>query len=187
MSSDIFSMKRDYRNCALIYAVAQKNLGPAGVTLILIRKDMLARIVRPLPDAMSYAAQAKAKSMLNTPPVAAIYISLLVLRWIAARGIDSIEADNRRKASLLYEEIDRNAFFQSPVEKGSRSMMNVVFTMKDAAREKAFLEYCAARDIEGIKGHRSVGGFRASLYNAVSPDDVEALVTAMRDFENDNK
>jgi phosphoserine aminotransferase len=125
--------------------------------------------------------------MLNTPPVAAIYISLLVLRWIAARGIDSIEADNRRKASLLYEEIDRNAFFQSPVEKGSRSMMNVVFTMKDAAREKAFLEYCAARDIEGIKGHRSVGGFRASLYNAVSPDDVEALVTAMRDFENDNK
>ena len=146
---------------------------------------MLARNTRPLPDAMSYAAQAKADSMLNTPPVAAIYTCLLMLRWIAVRGMSRIEADNKAKAALLYAEVARNSLFQSPVEQSSRSMMNVVFTMKDPAREGLFLEYCAARNIAGIKGHRSVGGFRASLYNAVSVEDVEALVKAMQDFEKD--
>jgi phosphoserine aminotransferase len=183
MSSDIFSMRRDYSRCALIYAVAQKNIGPAGVTLVLLRKDMLSRSARKLPDAMSYAGQVRARSMLNTPPVAAIYTCMLTLRWIAARGIAAIENDNRKKAALVYEEIGRNKLFHSPVDIGSRSMMNVVFTMKDSKLERVFLEYCARRDIEGIKGHRSVGGFRASLYNAVSIEDVEALIQAMQEFE----
>ena len=186
MSSDIFSGARDYSKCALFYAVAQKNLGPAGVTLVVVRKDMLARRQRRLPDALSYAAQAKANSMLNTPPVAAIYTCLLVLRWIAARGMATIEADNRRKADMLYAEVERNSLFQLPVERASRSRMNVVFTMKDAAEEQTFLEYCSSRNIAGIKGHRSVGGFRASLYNAVSVDDVAALIAAMRDFEQEH-
>jgi len=185
MSSDIFSRARNYSHCALFYAVAQKNLGPAGVTLVVVRKDMLKRSTRRLPDALSYAAQAKASSMLNTPPVAPIYTCLLMLRWIAERGIADIEEENRTKAAMLYAEIERNSLFQSPVAESSRSLMNVVFTMVDASREQAFLGYSAARDIEGIKGHRSVGGFRASLYNAVRLEDVTALVKAMQDFEKE--
>jgi phosphoserine aminotransferase len=185
MSSDIFSQARDYSKCSLFYAVAQKNLGPAGVTLVVIRRDLLTRTSRKIPDALSYAAQSKAGSMLNTPPVFAIYTSLLVLRWIAARGIENIETVNRKKAELLYKEITRNTLFQSPVIEGSRSMMNVVFTGMDKNIEDAFTAFAGSRNIEGIKGHRSVGGFRASLYNAVSEDDVVALVTAMQDFEKD--
>ena len=183
MSSDIFSERRDYSRYALIYAVAQKNLGPAGVTVVVVRKDMLSREARKLPEVFSFAAQAKAGSMLNTPPVAAIYTCLLMLRWMSARGMESIEADNRKKGEMLYGEVDRNPLFQSPVEKGSRSKMNVVFTMKDASVEKTFLDYCASQNIAGIKGHRSVGGFRASLYNAVSVEDTAALVSAMQNFE----
>jgi phosphoserine aminotransferase len=164
--------------------VAQKNLGPAGVTLVIVSKDMLNRTVRDLPDAFSYKAQAAAGSLLNTPPVAAIYSSMLVLRWIAERGIDRIEADNRAKAAKLYEEVDRNPMFNCPVDNGSRSLMNVIFRMNDTAQEAEFLEFAAGRGIEGIKGHRSVGGFRASLYNAISIQDVEALVGAMQDFGN---
>jgi phosphoserine aminotransferase len=184
MSSDIFSVSRDYSKCALFYAVAQKNLGPAGVTLVVVRRDMLSRTIRQLPDALSYTAQAKASSMLNTPPVFAIYTSLLVLRWIAAQGIESIEATNRQKAALLYEEVARNSLFQCPVVASSRSIMNVIFTGMNKSIEEAFTTFAANRNIEGIKGHRSVGGFRASLYNAVSLSDVSALVTAMQDFEN---
>lgn len=185
MSSDVFSMSREYSRCALFYAVAQKNLGPAGATLVVVRKDMLQRNARNLPDALSYGAQAAAGSLLNTPPVAAIYTCLLMLRWIAARGIDRIEADNSQKAAMLYKEIGRNSIFQSPVEVASRSLMNVVFTMRDAALETSFLAFCAGRGIEGIKGHRSVGGFRASLYNAVTLEDVAALTAAMQDFEKE--
>jgi phosphoserine aminotransferase len=185
MSSDIFSGSRDYSRCALFYAVAQKNLGAAGVTLVVVRKDMLGRKTRSLPDVFSYAAQAKAGSMLNTPPVAAIYTSLLMLRWIAARGIKRIETDNNSKAAALYAEVDRNPLFQLPVESASRSDMNVVFTMKNAAQEQAFLDYCAGQNIAGIKGHRSVGGFRASLYNTVTVEEVSALIAAMQDFEKD--
>ena len=186
MSSDIFSGRRDYSRCSLFYAVAQKNLGPAGVTLVVVRKNMLKSTARRLPDAFSYAAQAKAGSMLNTPPVAAIYTCLLMLRWIAERGMDRIEADNRMKAETLYAEVERNSLFKLPVERASRSGMNVVFTMENAAQEQAFLEYCAGRNIAGIKGHRSVGGFRASLYNAISVEDVAALVAAMQDFEQEH-
>lgn len=184
MSSDMFSMQRDYSRFDLIYAVAQKNLGPAGVTLVIVSKEMLNRSVRELPDAFNYAAQAKAGSMLNTPPVAAIYSSMLVLRWIAARGIGRIEADNREKARILYAEIDRNPLFQSPVAPASRSLMNAVFTMPDKNHEGAFLNFASEQGIEGIKGHRSVGGFRASMYNAVSIADVQALVHVMQDFES---
>jgi len=183
MSSDMFSMKRDYSRFDLIYAVAQKNLGPAGVTLVIVSKEMLDRTVRKLPDAFSYKAQAAAGSLLNTPPVSAIYTSMLVLRWIAARGMDRIEADNREKAATLYSEIERNPLFDCPVETGSRSLMNAVFTMPVQGQEAAFLKFASERGIEGIKGHRSVGGFRASLYNAVRVEDVAALVTAMRAFE----
>ncbi len=186
MSSDIFSMRRDYSRCALIYAVAQKNFGPAGVTLVVARKAMLESTVRPLPDVLSYAAQMRNNSLLNTPPVAAIYTCLLALRWMAAKGLDAIEAENRQKAAMLYEAIDASRLFQCPVEQGSRSGMNVVFTMERAEDETAFLSFAAARGIEGIKGHRSVGGFRASLYNAITPEAVQVLVTAMRDFEQES-
>lgn len=183
MSSDMFSMKRDYSRFDLIYAVAQKNLGPAGATLVIVSKQMLNRSVREVPDAFNYAAQAKAGSMLNTPPVASIYTCMLVLRWIAGRGMDRVEADNRVKARMLYAEIDRNPLFQSPVEPGSRSLMNAVFTMPAPELETAFLDFASKRGIEGIKGHRSVGGFRASMYNAVRVEDVEVLVQAMQQFE----
>ncbi len=185
MSSDIFSQSRDWSRFALFYAVAQKNLGPAGVTLVVVRKDMLGRTARPLPDAYSYAAQAAAQSLLNTPPVAAIYTCLLVLRWIAARGMQQIEDTNRAKAAMLYAAIDRSAIFRCPVEPGSRSMMNAVFGADKPSVNERFLAFTKARNIEGIKGHRSVGGFRASLYNAVSVEDVAALADAMRDFEKE--
>lgn len=184
MSSDIFSMKRDYRRCALFYAVAQKQLGPAGVTLVVARRSLLEQQVRPLPDALSYAAQAKANSVLNTPPVAAIYGCLLTLRWLAAQGLEQVEADNRAKAAMLYEAIDASPVFHCDVEPASRSLMNVVFRANNEADEQRFLQFAQERNIEGIKGHRSVGGFRASLYNAVSMEDAAALAKAIRQFSN---
>ena len=180
MSSDIFSCARDYSKYSLIYAVAQKNIGPAGVTVVIIRKEMLGKPVRALPDVFNYTAQARANSVLNTPPVSAIYACLLMLRWIAGKGMSSVGEENKKKAALLYSEIDRNAHFEAPVARDSRSAMNVIFTIKNRKDEAAFLEYCAARNIEGIKGHRSVGGFRVSLYNAVGIEDVAALVSAMQ-------
>ena len=176
MSSDIFSMTRDYSRCALFYAVAQKNLGPAGVTLVVARKDFMEETKRGMPPLFSYAEQAAANSLLNTAPVAAIYTSLLVLRWVAAKGLDKIEEENSAKAVLLYGAIDKNPNFDGTVEKNSRSLMNVTFRGKTEAIEKNFLAVCKARGIEGIEGHRSVGGFRASLYNAVSLENVRALV-----------
>jgi phosphoserine aminotransferase len=183
MSSDIFSMKREYARCSLFYAVAQKNFGPAGVTLVVARRSMLESAARPLPDALSYAAQMRANSLLNTPPVAAIYTCLLMLRWTTERGMNAIEQENREKAALLYDAIDQSRIFHCPVERESRSIMNVVFTTKQKETETAFLKYAAGRDIEGIKGHRSVGGFRASLYNAIRLEEVEVLVDAMKTFE----
>lgn len=180
MSSDIFSAQRDYKKCALFYAVAQKNLGAAGATLVVVRKDMLERIVRPLPDALSYKGQAAARSLLNTPPVFAIYTSLLVLRWIAANGIDTIEAENRQKADLLYQAIEAHPAFEPIAEKESRSRMNVVFRGKSAAIEAAFSAACREAGLEGVEGHRSVGSFRASLYNAVTLADVQALVDVLK-------
>ncbi|MEO6830622.1 MAG: 3-phosphoserine/phosphohydroxythreonine transaminase [Chitinophagaceae bacterium] len=182
MSSDIFSCARDYARCDLFFAVAQKNIGPAGVTLVVIRKGMLKRQVRELPGILSYSAQVKANSLLNTPPVSAIYTCLLNLRWIQEQGINSLFEANKKKAEMIYTELDSNPIFQPIVSPESRSMMNVVFRMMDKSHESAFLDFCASRNIEGIAGHRSVGGFRASLYNAVSVDDVAQLVSAMREF-----
>lgn len=183
MSSDIFSEQRDYSRYALFYAVAQKNIGPAGATLVVVRKDMLQHIRRTIPDALNYAAQVKANSLLNTAPVFAIYTSLLELRWIRARGIAAIEAENREKAALLYAAIGQNPLFLAPVATDSRSKMNVVFRGKDEATEQRFLAQCRAAGIEGIEGHRSVGGFRASLYNAVSLSDVQQLVAQINSFQ----
>lgn len=182
MSSDIFSVKRDYTKCALFYAVVQKNVGASGVTLVVVRKDMLERIKRTLPDSLNYAAQAKAGSLLNTPPVFSIYTSLLMLRWIKAKGMDAIEQENREKAALLYAALEQSTAFNLIVEETSRSLMNVVFRGVDAATEERFLQQCTAAGIEGVKGHRSVGGFRASLYNAVSLDDTRRLVDRIHQF-----
>lgn len=187
MSSELFSRCLDYRKFDLIYAVAQKNIGPAGVTLVVIKKSLLERQVRELPDILSYKAMARNHSMVNTPPVFAIYCSLLNLRWIAARGISGLEAANRQKAGLLYETIDQSKLFYGTADKPSRSMMNVCFRMQAKELEPAFLTFALKRGITGIEGHRSVGGFRAALYNAISLEDVAALAAAITDFEADQK
>ena len=184
MSSDIFSRRHDYTNYALFYAAVQKNLGTPGLSLTVIRKDMLEHIARILPPMLSYRAQVKENSILNTANVFGVYVSLLMLRWIKAKGIDNIEKENRRKAELLYDAIDNSRIFTPHVkEKSHRSMMNVCFTANTPEAEKAFLALCEENNITGIKGHRSVGGFRASLYNAIPVEWVERLVELMKEFE----
>jgi phosphoserine aminotransferase len=184
MSSDILSAKRDYAHCDMFYAAAQKNIGPAGVTLAVMRKDMFQRIKRTLPSMLDYKAQAKENSILNTAPVFAIYTALLMLRWTKAKGIDNIEKENRQKAQVLYDEVERNTLFNLFVtNKQDRSLMNVCFIAVDLATEKKFLQFCEERNINGVKGHRSVGGFRVSLYNAVTMQATKQLVEAMKEFE----
>lgn len=183
MSSDIFSRRMDYSNCAMFYAVAQKNIGPAGVTLAVVRKDMLSRIKRTIPPMLDYAAHAGKGSVLNTPPVFAIYTSLLTLRWTKNRGIDVIGQENSTKATLLYEEINRNSLFHTVIKPEDRSTMNACFAATHKEHERAFINFCEERNITGVEGHRSVGAFRASLYNAISLHDVQALVDAMQEFE----
>lgn len=187
MSSDIFSRRVEYTNCAMFYAVAQKNIGPAGATLVVLRKDMLQRISRKLPPMLNYAEHVAKQSVLNTPPVFPIYVSLLTLRWIKGRGIDKIEAENEIKAALLYDEIERNSLFSSSVAKDSRSAMNVCFNAVDEKTERLFIDFCDESGIVNIKGHRTVGGFRASLYNAITGNDVKYVVAAMQEFELNNK
>jgi len=187
MSSDIFSRAMNYTNCSLFYAVAQKNIGPAGATLVVVRKDMLQRIQRNLPPMLNYNEHVAEKSVLNTPPVFPIYVSLLMLRWIKSRGIAAIEEENRRKAALLYDEIDRNPLFSTSVKKEDRSMMNICFRAVDERTGEMFNDFCTETGIVNIKGHRSTGGFRASLYNAVSLEDVKYVVAAMQEFETTNK
>lgn len=184
MSSDIFSKKTDYSKYAMFYACAQKNIGPAGVALVVIHKDLLNATRRKLQPMMNYAAHAAKKSVLNTPPVFAIYTSMLMLRWTKAKGMAQIQADNEKKANLLYNGIDRNSAFAPVVSNAThRSMMNVCFRAKDEATEKAFVHLCTQNDITGIDGHRSVGGLRVSLYNAITVQDVEKLVSVMKEFE----
>jgi phosphoserine aminotransferase len=187
MSSDIFSKKINYADCSVFYAVAQKNIGPAGATLVIICKDMLQRAKRSLPPMMSYVEHVAKNSVLNTPPVFAIYVSMLMLRWIKAKGIATIEEENKIKASLLYNEIERNSLFSSTVKKEHRSLMNVCFNAVDDMTEKLFLDFCEGCGIVNIKGHRSTGGFRASIYNAVTVEDVKYIVAAMQEFELNNK
>jgi len=183
MSSDIFSRVIDFNAFDLIYAGAQKNMGPAGVNLVVVNKNILGKIKRPIPTIMDYRNHIKEGSMLNTPPVFAVYVCMLTLRWLKEQGgVAAIEKKNNEKAALLYEEIDRNPLFTGTVAKEDRSKMNVCFVMPDAALEEKFLAFVKEQHIIGIKGHRLVGGFRASLYNALPISSVQVLVDAMKSF-----
>lgn len=186
MSSDIFSRRLDFNKFDLIYAGAQKNLGPAGVTLVVIKKSLLGRSGRKLPSMLNYQVHLDGGSMYNTPPVFPIYVLMLTLRWIKSHGLEEIENRNRKKADTLYSEIDRNSLFSCPVAQEDRSWMNVVFTSKNENLEKEFLSKCMAANCFGLNGHRSVGGFRASLYNALQQQSVDVLVEIMKEFEQQN-
>jgi phosphoserine aminotransferase len=183
MSSDILSRTMDFNRFALIYAGAQKNIGAAGVNMVIIRRDILGKITRKLPGMMDYRQHVEAGSMLNTPPVFAIYVCMLTLRWLKKLGgIAAIEQVNRRKASLLYETLDELPVFRLTVAKEDRSKMNVVFAMDEPELEKEFLDVCKEHKMIGVKGHRSVGGFRISLYNALELQSVTAVTELMKDF-----
>lgn len=183
MSSDILSTKLDFNRFSLIYAGAQKNMGAAGVNLVVIDKNILGMTTRKLPTMIDYRNHVANGSMLNTPPVFAIYVCMLTLRWLKGQGgVEGIEKINNQKAELLYGTIDALPVFHPTVEKKDRSKMNVVFVMEDEALEKEFLELCKKEGMAGVKGHRSVGGFRASLYNALSLDSVKALTDLMKHF-----
>jgi phosphoserine aminotransferase len=183
MSSDILSHVMDFNRFALIYAGAQKNIGAAGVNMVVLRKDILGKVRRQLPSMMDYRQHIEAGSLLNTPPVFAFYVCMLTLRWLKERGgVAAIERINDRKATLLYDTLDRLPLFHPTVAKEDRSKMNVVFVMDDPSLEAAFLAGCKANGIVGIKGHRSVGGFRVSLYNALPLQSVEVLTELMNDF-----
>ncbi|WP_312697531.1 3-phosphoserine/phosphohydroxythreonine transaminase [Sphingobacterium mizutaii] len=188
MSSDILSRTINVSEFGLIYAGAQKNMGPAGVTLVIIKDDLNAKSGRTIPTIFDYEAHAKAGSMYNTPPVFSIYVSMLNLRWLKAKGgISVIEQENIIKARTLYDEIDRNPFFRGTAAVEDRSRMNVTFVMDTPELEAEFLALAKERNLIGIKGHRSVGGFRASIYNALSISSINALVDTMREFEEKKK
>ena len=183
MSSDILSRATDFNRFALIYAGAQKNIGAAGVNLVIVKKDVLGKVNRKLPGMMDYLKHIEAGSVLNTPPVFAIYVCMLTLRWLKnLGGIPAMEKINMQKASLLYDTLDRLPIFHPTVAKEDRSRMNVVFVMNDPELEKEFLQTCKESGMIGVKGHRSVGGFRVSLYNALPLESVEALTVLMNDF-----
>jgi len=185
MSSDILSRQIDFNRFDLIYAGAQKNLGPAGVNLVIVNKNILGKVKRAIPTMMDYRNHIAEKSMLNTPPVFAVYVCMLTLRWLKEQGgIPAIEKLNDAKAALLYKTIDESSLFSGTVVKEDRSKMNVCFVMGNENIENEFIHYTKTLGIAGIKGHRSVGGFRASLYNALPISSVEVLTRAMRDFEN---
>lgn len=184
MSSDIFSCHRDYSRYALFYAAAQKNLGTPGVALVGIHKDFLELQTGNIPPMLSFKAQVKENSILNTANVSGVYCSLLMLRWIKKRGISNIEAENMRKATLLYNTIDSSNLFTAHVpDPAHRSNMNVCFTAKNKPTEQALIDLCAANNIVGIQGHRAVGGFRVSLYNSITEADVMQLTQLMRQLE----
>jgi phosphoserine aminotransferase len=184
MSSDILSREIDYSYFDLIYAGAQKNMGPAGVTLKVVKKEILGNANRTIPTLLDYQKHIAAESMLNTPPVFSIYTSLLNLKWLKANGgIANIGRKNKEKADLLYAEIDRNPLFVGTVNPEDRSIMNATFLLKEASLTEKFAQICASKEISGIIGHRSVGGYRASMYNAMAIDSVQVLVDAMKELE----
>jgi len=184
-SSDIFSRPIDVARHGLIYAGAQKNLGPAGVTVVIIRADLAARGPASLPKLLRYATYVQGGSRPNTPPVFAIYVVSLVTAWLREQGgLDAVAVRNERKASKLYAAIDRTAFYRGVAEPGSRSSMNVTFRLATPALEKRFVQETEAAGLVGLKGHRSVGGLRASIYNAFPEAGVDALVTFMDEFEH---
>lgn len=187
MSSDILSRPVDVSKYELIYGGAQKNAGPAGVAFVIVKKDSLGKVSRYIPTMLDYRTHIDKGSMFNTPPVFSIYVMNETLKWVKSiGGVEAMHKINLKKAETLYKEIDRNSLFRGTAAKEDRSIMNVCFIMAEGKEELAdeFMAFAKERRIIGIKGHRSVGGFRASLYNACSQEDVEALVKAMQDFEN---
>jgi len=189
MSSDILSRPVDVSKYALIYGGAQKNLGPAGVTFVIIKEDILGKVERKIPTLLNYATHLKEPSLYNTPPVFAIYTCLETLKWIKSLGgVKAVEEMNIRKAKLLYDTIDNSKIFTGTVALDSRSLMNICFVMKEQYKDKedAFMEVAKKNGMIGIKGHRSVGGFRASTYNALPYESVQALVDCMNEFEKEN-
>lgn len=188
MSSDIFSRVFNVADFGIIYAGAQKNMGPAGTTLVIVKDDILGKIDRKIPAMFNYKTQIEGGSMYNTPPVFAIYVSMLTLKWLKAKGgVAGIEKENEAKAKVLYEEIDRNPLFKAVAVPEDRSYMNVCFVAENPELEKPFLKLCDEKGIVGIKGHRSVGGFRASIYNALPITSIHVLIDAMREFAEKNK
>jgi len=186
-SSDMFSKPIDVRRHGLIYAGAQKNMGPAGVTVVIVRDDLVARSAdrkSTLPAMLSYEVHAENTSLYNTPPAFAVYTLGLVMKWLIAQGgLGAIAKVNERKAAKLYAEIDRSGFYRGTAQKESRSLMNVTFRLATEELENAFIKQSTAAGLDGLKGHRSVGGMRASIYNAFPEDGVDALVSFMKEFE----
>ena len=190
MSSDIMSRPVDVSKYALIYGGAQKNVGPAGVIFAIIKKDMLGKVSRYIPTMLDYRTHIEKESMFNTPPVFAIYVMNETLKWLKGiGGVEAIQKINQKKAALLYDEIDRNTMFVGTAAKEDRSLMNVCFVMAPGKEDlqDAFMAFAKEHGMIGIKGHRSVGGFRASLYNACKIEDVEALVACMQEIEKLHK
>lgn len=187
MSSDIFSRPIDISKYAMIYGGAQKNLAPAGVTFVIIKDDILGKVDRTIPTMLKYQTHIDKESMFNTPPVVPVYAALQTLKWLKNNGgIAAMEKKNIEKAQLLYDEIDRNRLFVGTVAHEDRSLMNICFIMNEEYKEleSKFFDFATSKGMVGIKGHRSVGGFRASTYNALPKESVEALVAAMKEFEN---
>ncbi|MDX1270920.1 3-phosphoserine/phosphohydroxythreonine transaminase [Bizionia paragorgiae] len=185
MSSDIFSRVIDYSQFDLIYAGAQKNLGPAGTTLVIVKEDILGKVSRKIPSMMDYKVHIDKSSMFNTPPVFAVYTSMLTLEWLKnLGGVKAIEEVNEMKARIMYSEIDLNPLFKGFAAKEDRSNMNATFTLLNDDLKETFEAMCVEAGISGINGHRSVGGYRASMYNALSIDSVKALVEVMSELES---
>ncbi len=184
MSSDIFSRQIDVSKFDLIYAGAQKNMGPAGATLVIVKDEILGKTGRNIPTMLDYNTHISKESMFNTPPVFPIYVSMLTLEWLKNKGgVTAIEKMNQEKADLLYNEIDRNSLFTGAANKEDRSNMNVTFLLTDTSKEEAFNKMWNAAGISGIKGHRSVGGYRASIYNAMPIESIQVLVDTMQKLE----
>ncbi len=187
-SSDIFCRPMDVSKYGMIYGGAQKNLGPAGVAFVIIKNDLLGKVDRKIPTILNYQTHIDKDSSFNTPPVVNIFASLKTLEWYKSLGgLDKIFEINKAKAKLLYDAIDSSKIFKGTAEEEDRSIMNVTFVMKDEykALEQEFISFAGSRNIVGIKGHRSVGGFRASIYNAMPEDSVKVLIQAMQDFESE--
>ena len=185
MSSDIFSKSVDVSRFGLIYAGAQKNMGPAGTTLVIVDGNFIQTPVREVPTMLNYNTHIGKGSMFNTPPVFAVYVSMLTLRWVKEQGgVAALKEKNENKANLLYNTLEKSKLFYSPTRLEDRSLMNVVFLLRDESKTDAFLEACSHAGCSGVKGHRSVGGFRASIYNAMPTQGVETLCQVIQDFDN---
>ena len=185
MCSDILSRLLDFNKFGIIYASAQKNMGAAGVNIVVVNKNILGKVNRVIPTVLDYRNHIKEGSMLNTPPVFAVYVAMLMLRWTKNKGgVAAMEKLNNAKAKLFYDTLDTLPLFTGPVVKEDRSKMNAVFLIKDAELEKEFLDCCKKEGMIGVKGHRSVGGFRVSMYNALQIESVKAITDLMKDFAN---